>query len=113
VNIRPPSAAGVSHNTYTQFDIERQGAILNNGRTASQTQLAGYVTANPWLAKGEAKVILNEVNSRDPSRLHGLLEVAGRQADIIIANPAGITCDGCGFINANRATLTTGNVALT
>ncbi|WP_241650137.1 hemagglutinin repeat-containing protein [Rosenbergiella collisarenosi] len=113
VNIRPPSAAGVSHNTYTQFDIERQGAILNNGRTASQTQLAGHVTANPWLAKGEAKVILNEVNSRDPSRLNGLLEVAGRQADIIIANPAGITCDGCGFINANRATLTTGNVALT
>ncbi|MCW3280830.1 filamentous hemagglutinin N-terminal domain-containing protein [Escherichia coli] len=26
----------------------------------------------------------------------------------MIANPAGISCDGCGFINANRATLTTG-----
>ncbi|WP_241650489.1 filamentous hemagglutinin N-terminal domain-containing protein, partial [Rosenbergiella collisarenosi] len=95
-------------NKYTQFDIEQRGAILNNGRTTSQTQLAGQVAANPWLAKGEAKVILNEVNSRDPSLLNGMLEVAGRQADIIIANPAGISCDGCGFINANRTTLTTG-----
>lgn len=85
---------------------------MNNGRTTSQTQLAGQVVANPWLAKGEAKVILNEVNSRDPSLLNGMLEVAGRQADIIIANPAGITCDGCGFINANRTTLTTGQVHL-
>lgn len=110
INIQAPSAAGVSHNKYTQFDIEHRGAILNNGRTTSQTQLAGQVVANPWLAKGEAKVILNEVNSRDPSLLNGMLEVAGRQADIIIANPAGITCDGCGFINANRTTLTTGQV---
>ncbi|WP_241587241.1 hemagglutinin repeat-containing protein [Rosenbergiella epipactidis] len=113
INIQAPSAAGVSHNKYTQFDIEQRGAILNNGRTTSQTQLAGQVAANPWLAKGEAKVILNEVNSRDPSLLNGMLEVAGRQADIIIANPAGITCDGCGFINANRTTLTTGQTHLT
>ncbi|WP_241592666.1 hemagglutinin repeat-containing protein [Rosenbergiella epipactidis] len=113
INIQAPSAAGVSHNNYTQFDIEQRGAILNNGRTTSQTQLAGQVAANPWLAKGEAKVILNEVNSRDPSLLNGMLEVAGRQADIIIANPAGITCDGCGFINANRTTLTTGQTHLT
>ncbi|WP_244986461.1 hemagglutinin repeat-containing protein [Rosenbergiella epipactidis] len=113
INIQAPSRAGVSHNKYSQFDIEHRGAIINNGRTTSQTQLAGQVAANPWLAKGEAKVILNEVNSRDPSLLNGMLEVAGRQADIIIANPAGITCDGCGFINANRTTLTTGQAHLT
>ncbi|SEQ38899.1 filamentous hemagglutinin, partial [Rosenbergiella nectarea] len=112
INIQAPSAAGVSHNKYTQFDIENRGAILNNGRTISQTQLAGQVAGNPWLARGEAKVILNEVNSKDPSLLNGMLEVAGRQADIIIANPAGITCDGCGFINANRTTLTTGQAQL-
>ncbi|MBT0726909.1 filamentous hemagglutinin N-terminal domain-containing protein, partial [Rosenbergiella australiborealis] len=76
INIQPPSAAGVSHNKYVQFDVEDRGAILNNGRTHSQTELAGYVAANPYLAKGEAKVILNEVNSRDPSRLNGMLEVA-------------------------------------
>ncbi|TVM32674.1 filamentous hemagglutinin N-terminal domain-containing protein, partial [Escherichia coli O177] len=58
--------------------------------------------------KGEARIILNEVNSRNPSQLNGFVEVAGKKAQVVIANPAGISCDGCGFINANRATLTTG-----
>jgi filamentous hemagglutinin len=31
---------------------------------------------------------------------------------VVIANPAGITCSGCGFINANRATLTTGQAQM-
>ncbi|WP_039054804.1 hemagglutinin repeat-containing protein [Enterobacter sp. Bisph1] len=112
INIQTPSAAGVSQNKYTQFDIDKKGAILNNSHQMTQTQLGGMVAANPWLAKGEAKVILNEVNSSDPSQLNGMLEVAGRQAEIVIANPAGITCNGCGFINASRTTLTTGQVQL-
>ena len=110
VNIRTPNAAGVSHNKYRQFDVDQRGAILNNSHQMTQTQLGGMVTANPWLARGEAKIILNEVNSQNSSQLNGMLEVAGQKAQIIIANPAGITCDGCGFINANRATLTTGQV---
>ncbi|WP_437610830.1 hemagglutinin repeat-containing protein [Erwinia sp. V71] len=108
VNIQTPSAGGVSHNKYTQFDVDNKGAILNNSHKQVQTQLGGWVAGNPWLAKGEAKIILNEVNSRDPSKLNGYVEVAGRKAQVVIANPAGISCDGCGFINANRATLTTG-----
>lgn len=112
VNIQTPSAAGVSRNTYSQFDVNQQGAILNNSHKNVQTQLGGMVAGNPWLAKGEAKVILNEVNSRDPSRLNGMIEVAGKKAQVVIANPSGITCNGCGFINANRATLTTGQAQL-
>lgn len=108
VNIQTPSAAGVSRNTYQQFDVNQQGAVLNNSRTGARTQVAGQVGANPWLAKGTAKVILNEVNSSNPSQLRGYVEVAGDRAQVVIANPSGITCDGCGFINANRATLTTG-----
>lgn len=108
VNIQTPSAAGVSRNTYKQFDVEQNGAILNNSRTNTQTQLGGWVQGNPWLGKGTARVILNEVNSSDPSRLNGYVEVAGDRAQLVIANPAGISCDGCGFINADRATLTTG-----
>ena len=113
VNIQTPSAAGVSRNTYSQFDVNQQGAILNNSHKNVQSQLGGMVAGNPWLAKGEAKVILNEVNSRDPSRLNGMIEVAGKKAQVVIANPSGITCNGCGFINANRATLTTGQAQLT
>lgn len=113
VNIQTPSAGGVSHNKYTQFDVDNKGAILNNSHKQVQTQMGGWVAGNPWLAKGEAKIILNEVNSRDPSKLNGYVEVAGRKAQVVIANPAGISCDGCGFINANRATLTTGTPQMT
>ncbi|MGC5816626.1 hemagglutinin repeat-containing protein [Ralstonia pseudosolanacearum] len=112
VNIQTPSAGGVSRNTYGQFDVNQQGAVLNNARTSTQTQLGGWVQGNPWLATGTARVILNEVNSSNPSRLRGYVEVAGDRAQVVIANPAGISCDGCGFINSNRVTLTTGTPIL-
>lgn len=109
VNIQTPSAAGVSRNTYSQFDVSRPGAVLNNSRTNAQTQLGGWVQGNPWLATGSARVILNEVNSANPSQLRGYVEVAGQRAEVIIANPAGINIDGGGFINASRVMLTTGS----
>ena len=108
VNIQAPSQAGVSRNQYSQFDVAEKGAVLNNARKAAQTQMAGWVQGNPNLARGEVKVILNEVNSANPSRLKGYVEVAGKKADVVIANPSGIQCDGCGVINAGRATFTTG-----
>ncbi|EPE4188312.1 hemagglutinin repeat-containing protein [Yersinia enterocolitica] len=112
VNIQTPSSGGVSRNVYSQFDVDNRGVILNNGHGVNQTQLGGFVNGNPSLARGEASIILNEVNSRDPSKLNGYIEVAGRKAQVVIANPSGITCEGCGFINANRATLTTGQAQL-
>ena len=77
VNIQTPSAAGVSRNTYKQFDVKAQGAILNNSRTNVQTQLGGWVHGNPHLVGGTARIILNEVNSQNPSLLNGYIEVAG------------------------------------
>lgn len=108
INIQTPSAAGVSRNTYRQLDVQSNGAILNNSRTNTQTQLGGWVQGNPWLATGSARIILNEVNSANPSQLRGYIEVAGQRAEVIIANPAGVNVDGAGFINANRVTITTG-----
>ena len=112
INIQTPNSHGVSRNTYSQLDVDQRGAILNNSHKNIQTELGGMVTANPWLSKQEASVILNEVNSRNPSQLNGFIEVAGKRATVIIANPAGITCDGCGFINASRNTLTTGQAIM-
>ncbi|MBK0063986.1 MULTISPECIES: filamentous hemagglutinin N-terminal domain-containing protein [unclassified Acinetobacter] len=112
VNIQTPSAGGVSRNTYSQFDVGQEGAILNNARNNTQTQLGGWVQGNPWLAKGEANIILNEVNSSNPSQLKGYIEVAGKQAQVVIANPSGLVCDGCGVINADRFTLTTGQAVM-
>lgn len=108
VNIQMPSATGVSRNVYSQFDVQSNGVILNNSRTNVQTQQGGWVQGNPWLAAGSARVILNEVNSSNPSYFNGYVEVAGQRAEVVIANPAGINVDGGGFINASKATLTTG-----
>jgi len=111
VNITTPSAAGVSRNNYSQFDVGTQGVILNNSRTNADTQLGGGIEGNPWLARGTARVILNEVNG-PASQLNGYVEVGGDRAQVIIANPAGIQVNGGGFLNASRATLTTGTPVL-
>jgi len=112
VQIAAPSAAGVSHNQYQQFNVPKAGVILNNSQKVTSTQLAGYIEGNANLAGGTARVILNEVIAANPSRLNGFLEVAGQKAEVIIANPWGISCSGCGFINTSRATLTTGTPIL-
>jgi len=112
VNIQAPSAAGVSRNVYKQFDVNKPGAILNNAKNNIQTQQGGWIEGNANLKNGTARIILNEVNSSKPSQLRGYIEVAGDRAQVVIANPAGITCDGCGFINAHRGTLTTGKPVL-
>ena len=112
IDIQAPSAAGVSRNSYSQFDVDRNGVILNNSQQGAMTQLGGMVAGNQALAQGAAKIILNEVNSANPSQLNGMIEVAGQQAQVVITNPSGISCDGCGFINASRATLSTGQAQL-
>ena len=114
VNITAPNQAGISHNQYQQFDVAQNGAILNNSAVMTSTQLAGMIQGNPNLKPGAApaRVILNEVNSNNPSQLRGYMEVAGGRAQVIVANPAGIVCNGCGTINAGRMTLTTGKPQL-
>jgi filamentous hemagglutinin len=97
VNIQTPSAAGLSRNTYRQFDVPPDGIALNNSAT------------NPWMANGVlAKTILNEVNSNNPSQINGAIAVVGAPAQVIVANPNGIVVNGGSFINATRATLSTG-----
>ncbi|ETF04614.1 hypothetical protein W822_00035 [Advenella kashmirensis W13003] len=112
VNIQQPNQAGVSLNNYSQFDVQRNGAILNNATDNTQTQLAGWIAGNPLLKGQSANVIVNQVQSVNPSLLRGHLEVAGQRAQVVVANPAGITCEGCGFINADRVTLGTGRAEL-
>ncbi len=108
VQIATPNAAGVSQNQYTQFNVDPAGLILNNSQSTVLTRQAGYVAGNQNLANGAASVILNEVTSTSRSQLNGYIEVAGQQAQVIVANPNGITCNGCGFINTSRGVLTTG-----
>lgn len=108
VDIRTPNQHGLSHNQYLDMQVDKSGIIFNNSGNVSKTQLAGYINANPYLAGTHAKVILNEVTGRLPTSINGYLEVAGNQASLILANPNGIVGNNFGFINVDRATLTTG-----
>ncbi len=108
VNIAAPSAGGVSRNDYERFNVPEKGAVLNNSYTLSKTELAGFVQGNANMAGGPAKIILNQVTSGHPTTMNGFLEVAGTKADVVIANPNGITVNGGGFIHTGRAILTTG-----
>ncbi|QOY71801.1 DUF637 domain-containing protein [Pseudomonas sp. OST1909] len=113
VNIATPNGAGLSHNQFKDYNVGPNGVILNNGNGAMvNTQLGGIIVGNPNLKGSAANVILNEVNGGSPSQLRGYTEVAGQSAKVIVANPYGVTCSGCGFINTPNVTLTTGKPVL-
>ncbi|BBK13356.1 MULTISPECIES: filamentous hemagglutinin N-terminal domain-containing protein [Klebsiella] len=112
IDIEAPNAAGVSHNLYREFNVGPNGTILNNSASDVNHSTHGNIAKNNNLTNGSASVILNEVTSNKMSNLQGFIEVNGQKADVVIANPNGITCSGCSFINTNNAILTTGQVNL-
>lgn len=124
INIAAPNSAGLSHNRFTDYNVNTAGQVINNfsgsngnvvggsGSTAvTSTAIGGLVIANQNLINAggaEAKVILNEVTSTNNSQILGYIEIAGGKAELIIANPNGIACRSCGFINTSRLSLIAG-----
>ncbi|RXJ94478.1 hypothetical protein CRU94_08470 [Arcobacter sp. AHV-9/2010] len=110
VNIVAPTQSGLSHNKFSDYNVNKDGLILNNSNKQEvNTQLAGYIYGNKNLRNGTAKTILNEVTSKNRTYLKGFTEVAGDRASVVVANPNGIYINGAGFINTYKATITTGN----
>ena len=107
-NIAQPTA-GLSDNSYETFHIPRNGVVFNNSDSAGTSQLLGDISKNPNYNDGDAaSIILAQVTSlTDISLLLGTLEVFGAEAVVIIANPNGISCNACSFINASRVDLVT------
>ncbi|WP_367372617.1 DUF637 domain-containing protein [Pseudomonas lini] len=114
IQIATPNGAGLSHNQFHDYNVGTQGVILNNvANQTGATQLGGIIVGNPNMTNRiAAQTILNEVVGGSPSQLRGYTEVAGQSARVIVANPYGISCNGCGFINTPRVTLTTGKPVL-
>ncbi|ORC51274.1 filamentous hemagglutinin [Burkholderia sp. A27] len=86
------ATGGVSNNTYSSFNVSKAGADLNN------------VGIN-------ARTIVNQVTSTNPSLIQGTIGVLGPRANVILANPNGITVDGGSFVNAGHVVLSTGQVS--
>ncbi|KVE30272.1 filamentous hemagglutinin [Burkholderia vietnamiensis] len=93
VNIAP-AIGGVSNNTYSSFNVPKAGADLNN------------VGIN-------ARTIVNQVTSTNPSLIQGNINVLGPRANVILANPNGVTVDGGSFTNTGHVVLSTGQVGFT
>ncbi|WP_315850470.1 DUF637 domain-containing protein [Yersinia rochesterensis] len=112
VNIATPNTAGVSHNRYRDFNISPKGAVLNNGQVDVNSELIGHLAANPHLTGDSAQLIINEVTSRQPSSLEGMLAIFGQKANVIIANPNGLIANNSWFSKIDTITLTTGTPIL-
>lgn len=111
VDIADANNAGISNNYFTDFNVGKEGLIFNNSKDLFvNTTLAGYINGNSNLTN-EASLILTQVTGSNPSSLLGVMEIAGKRADLIIANPNGITCNGCGVLNAKSFTLSTGVIS--
>ncbi len=89
VGLAPANAASISHNTYTSFSVPNSGVNLDNSIVSAGT-------------------IINEVTSTNLTTIDGALRVIGNAADVIIANPNGITVNGGQFQNTRNVALTTG-----
>jgi filamentous hemagglutinin len=109
VNINAPNANGISHNKFTEYNVPNQGLILNNSNMNnynpnSKSALNGeHIEFNLNFRGGDrAQIILNEVTGNNRSMMAGTTEIYGSMADLIVANPNGISCVGCGFINVDK-----------
>ncbi|MDP0507168.1 MAG: filamentous hemagglutinin N-terminal domain-containing protein, partial [Fusobacterium sp. JB019] len=111
IDIVTPNERGLSHNKFLKFNVNQRGMILNNSSQMTLTDLAGLIYGNPNLNLGkEAKTILSEVTGLTRSEIEGFIEIAGKEAEFILANPNGIYLSNGGFLNTSKVTMTTGKL---
>ncbi|WP_042854943.1 two-partner secretion domain-containing protein, partial [Escherichia coli] len=67
-----PNGSGLSHNIWDNLNVDKNGVVFNNSANESSTSLAGNIQGNSNLTSGSAKVILNEVTSKNPSTINGM-----------------------------------------
>lgn len=112
IDIARPTGNGTSYNSLKELQVGERGLVLNNNKNiVVQTEIAGLVVRNRNLDNGtEANLIITEITGKNRTGINGYVEVAGKRADIVIANRNGIHVNGGGFLNSDRVTLTTGRL---
>lgn len=92
IEIAPANSSRISHNRFSQFNVDTNGMLLNNRLAAART-------------------IINEVTGTSGSVINGDIRVQGTRAHIIIANPNGINISGTTFYNTGAVGLSSGSVS--
>ena len=114
VNISTPNGHGVSINEFLEYNVGREGQVLNNADNIGRSRLAGIINANPNLGPNQAaSLILLQVNGANRSQIEGYIEALSRQkVNVILSNENGIYLNGAGTINIKNFIPTTGRVKL-
>ena len=114
VNISTPNKNGISINDFSEYNVGKEGQIINNADNVGRSHLGGLVNANPNLAPNQAaNLVIFQVNGSNRSQIEGYLEALSRQKiDVILSNENGIYINNGGTINVKNFTVTTGKVNL-
>ncbi|MFA3905152.1 two-partner secretion domain-containing protein [Fusobacterium nucleatum] len=114
LDIATPNKNGTSYNSLKELQVSEQGLILNNNKDiVVNTKTAGYVARNRNLDNSAAaNLIITEVTGKNRTNINGTVEVAGKRADLVMANRNGIYVNGGNFLNTDRVTLTTGSLQM-
>ena len=114
VNISTPNNRGVSINEFLEYNVGREGQVLNNADNLGRSHLGGIINANPNLGPNQAaNLILLQVNGANRSQIEGYIEALSRQkVNVILSNENGIYLNGAGTINIKNFIPTTGKVKL-
>ena len=114
LDIAAPNKNGTSYNSLKELQVSEQGLILNNNKNiVANTKIAGYVARNRNLDNSiAANLIITEVTGKNRTNINGTVEVAGKKADLVMANRNGVYVNGGNFLNTDRVTLTTGSLEM-
>lgn len=113
VNINTPNKAGVSDNRFNKFSTDT-GVVFNNNPDGTislkSSILAEKIAANPNL-KEAARTILTQVTGNDKTVIRGVMEVLGKNADLIVINPHGIDLNGVKLVNTKDFVAATAEIS--
>lgn len=99
INIEAPLKNSISFNTFESLSSNEYGLIFNND-----------INDNNQLANKAAKLILAEVTGTEESKIKGVLGIKGQAANLIIANPNGISWADGSISNINSLSLIAGKL---